>query len=69
MRMDRGQALSAYEVVNDYSEEELSRIIFEYGEERHARRIARQIAKVRKRRKIETTTELSELIKSVIPAK
>ena len=69
MRMDRGQALSAYEVVNDYSEEELSRIIFEYGEERHARRIARQIAKVRKRRKIETTTGLSELIKSVIPAK
>ena len=69
MRMDRGQALSAYEVVNDYSEEELSRIIFEYGEERHARRIARQIAKVRKQRKIETTTELSELIKSVIPAK
>ena len=55
--------------MNDYSEEELSRIIFEYGEERHARRIARQIAKVRKQRKIETTTELSELIKSVIPAK
>lgn len=69
MRMDRGQALSAYEVVNEYSEEELSRIIFEYGEERCARKIARRIAEARAKRKIETTTELSELIKSAFPAK
>lgn len=69
MRMDRGQALSAYEVVNEYPEEELSRIIFEYGEERNARKIARRIAETREKKKIETTTELSELIKSVFPAK
>ncbi len=69
MRMDRGQELSAYEVVNEYSEEELSRIIFEYGEERCARKIARRIAEAREKKKIETTTELSELIKSAFPAK
>lgn len=67
MRMNRDDALSAYEVVNEYSESELSRIIFKYGEERFARQIAREIVKARETGKIETTLELSELIKRAYP--
>ncbi len=69
MRMNRDDSLSAYEVVNEYSEEALSRIIFEYGEERFARQIARNIVANRKETPIETTFQLSDVIKSAVPAK
>lgn len=68
MRMDRENPLSAYEVVNEYSEDDLGRIIREYGEERWAARIAQFIAEERKKKKIETTQELTEIIKKAIPA-
>lgn len=67
MRMNRDDPISAYEVVNEYSEEKLSRIIYEYGEERFARRIARRIAERRAEKPIETTSQLNEIIKSAIP--
>lgn len=69
MRMDETSSLSAYEVVNRYKEEELARIIFEYGEDRDARRIARQIARRRETKPIETTFELVEAIKAAKTAK
>ncbi len=68
MRMDRESPLSAYEVVNEYSEAELARIIFEYGEERFSRRIAQKIVESRENMPIVSTLELSELIKSAMPA-
>ncbi len=68
MRMSREDKLSAYEVVNGYDEAELRRIIFEYGEEKFAARIASRIVEARGSAPIETTTELSELIKSAVPA-
>ena len=67
MRMDTTAALDAYEVVNSYSEDELRRIIYEYGEERFAPKIASAIVRRRADATIETTFELSDLIKSVIP--
>ena len=69
MRMDQRNALSAYEVVNDYSEENLSRILHEYGEERLARKIAHTICVSRQQAPIRTTGELIEIIKRSIPAK
>ena len=69
MRMDQRNALSAYEVVNDYSEENLSRILHEYGEERFARKIANNICVSRQQAPIRTTGELIEIIKRSIPAK
>jgi len=69
MRMDPGAALSAYQVVNDYSEEELAKLIFRYGEERWAKRIAKFIGEKRKGKPVETTGELVEIIKAAIPAK
>ena len=69
MRMNRDDALSAYEVVNTYSEEDLTRIIFNYGEERFARQIAKATVAYREKKEIKTTFELSEIIKSAIPAK
>jgi 16S rRNA (cytosine1402-N4)-methyltransferase len=68
MRMDQSQKLTAADVVNDYSEEELERIIREYGEERWAKRIAAQIVKRRKIRPVRTTFELVDVIKEAIPA-
>lgn len=68
MRMDRCQALSAYDVVNTYSEGELTRIIFEYGEERWSKRIAQFIIKARSEKPLETTGELVDIIKKAIPA-
>lgn len=68
MRMDRRQAKSAYDVVNTYSEEELRRILYEYGEEKFAPRIAARIVKERETAPIQTTNQLSELIKNAIPA-
>ncbi len=69
MRMNREDSLSAYEVVNEYSETRLAQIIFDYGEERFARQIARGIVAARSERPVETTFQLSEIIKSSIPAK
>jgi 16S rRNA (cytosine1402-N4)-methyltransferase len=68
MRMDPSQRISALEVVNQYSEENLSRIIFEYGEDRWARRIAKFIVEARKVKPLQTTAELVEVITSAIPA-
>ena len=68
MRMDRRQQKSAYDVVNSYSEEALRRILYEYGEERFAPRIAARIVSEREKAPIRTTNELSELIKSAMPA-
>lgn len=69
MRMNRENSLSAYEVVNNYEEEEIYRIIRDYGEEKFAKRIARFIVENREKKPIETTLELVEIIKSAIPAK
>ena len=68
MRMDTDAPLSAYEVVNEYSEEELKRIFFEYGEEKFSARIASSIVKERSLSPIETTSRLAEIIKASIPA-
>jgi 16S rRNA (cytosine1402-N4)-methyltransferase len=68
MRMDATAALDAYEVVNTWSEEELKRILFEYGEERYAPRIAKAIAQYRQEKNVETTLELVDIIKSAMPA-
>ena len=68
MRMDTDSPLSAYEVVNEYQEDELKRIIFEYGEERFAPRIAAAICKRRALSPIKTTYELTDIIKGAIPA-
>ncbi|OPL07989.1 MAG: ribosomal RNA small subunit methyltransferase H [delta proteobacterium ML8_F1] len=67
MRMDQTAGLKASDVVNDYSEEELSRIIMAYGEERWAQRIAAFIVTQRSIKPIETTFELVEVIKKAIP--
>ena len=67
MRMDKTQRLSAKEVVNSYSEEDLANIIYEYGEERFSRRIAKNICEQRKIKEIETTKELVEIIEKSIP--
>lgn len=69
MRMNRDEVLSAYEVVNTYREEELYRIIRDYGEEKFAKRVASFIVKARDEKKIETTLELVDIIKAAIPAK
>ena len=69
MRMDTDSPISAYHVVNEYSEAELKRIIFEYGEEKFAPRIASAIVRAREEKPIETTVELSNVIKSAIPQK
>lgn len=69
MRMDRNQALSAYEVVNNYSKEELARIFFKYGEDKFSNNIAKKIVEYRKNKPIETTLELVEVIKTAVPMK
>lgn len=69
MRMNREDSLSAYEVVNKYSEDELARIFFDYGEERYSKSIAKKICEKRKEKNIETTLELVDIIKSAMPAK
>lgn len=69
MRMNQSQALSAYEVVNTYSEKELERIFYEYGEEKYARSIAKGIVKAREEKEIKTTLELVEVIKNNVPEK
>ena len=68
MRMDDSAPLSAYEVVNTWSEERLNRILWDYGEERYARRITAAILAARAQKPVESTLELVELIKSAMPA-
>lgn len=69
MRMDQKQSVTARSVVNDWSREELRRILFEYGEERYAPLIAAGIERYRQKKTIESTLELVEIIRSVMPAK
>ncbi|MBR0351214.1 MAG: 16S rRNA (cytosine(1402)-N(4))-methyltransferase RsmH [Clostridia bacterium] len=68
MRMDKTQNIDAKFVVNTYKEDELSKIIYEYGEERFSRQIAKNICLYRKNKEIETTKELVEIIEKSIPA-
>lgn len=67
MRMDTSAPLTAYEVVNQWSYEELRRILYEYGEERYAPAIARAVVRTRETRAIETTLELVDVIKGAMP--
>lgn len=69
MRMDRRQKLTARDVVNELSEKKLAEIIFKYGEERFARKIAREIVRRRKEEPIETTLELAKIVEEVVPKK
>lgn len=69
MRMDRRQTLNAKEIVNEYSEAELTRILRDYGEEKFAKNIAKHIVAARKDKPLKTTGELNEIIKAAIPAK
>jgi 16S rRNA (cytosine1402-N4)-methyltransferase len=69
MRMDNRKNMTARDIVNDYTEEELSRILWEYGEEKYARSIARHIVAYRARKTIDTTEELNDIIRGSIPAK
>lgn len=68
MRMNREDRLTAFEVVNQWPREELQRILFDYGEERYAPRIASAIERKRQERPIETTLELVEIIRAALPA-
>ena len=67
MRMDKTQTLDAKTVINTYEEEKLANIIYEYGEERFSRKIAKNICEYRKQKEIETTKELVEIIEKSIP--
>ena len=67
MRMDKTQSLDAKTVVNTYEEEKLANLIYEYGEERFSRKIAKNICEYRKQKEIETTKELVEIIEKSIP--
>ena len=68
MRMDNRKSLNAYTVVNTYSEQELKKILFEYGEERFAPQIAAAIIRAREKKAIESTAELSDIVKYAIPS-
>lgn len=68
MRMNREQSLSARDVVNEYSEDDLTSILFRYGEEKYARSISRAIVNRRKQSPIESTMELVEIIQTSVPA-
>lgn len=69
MRMDQSNPFSAYDVVNTYSDKELARIFFEYGEEKYSNSIAKNIVKYREAKSIETTLELVDIIKKSVPEK
>ena len=68
MRMDTGDALTAYDVVNTWDENRLNRILWDYGEERYARKITGAILSHRERKPIETTLELVDIIRGAMPA-
>ena len=67
--MNKDNPLSAYEVVNNYSKEELTKIFYKYGEDKFSKNIAKKIVEYRKEKPIETTLELVEVIKSAVPIK
>lgn len=67
MRMDQTQSLTAKEIINNYSEEDLTKIIFEYGEEKFARNISKKICEYRKNKEITTTGELVKIINEAVP--
>ena len=67
MRMDTSNGITAKEIVNQYSEEKLAKILWEYGEERFSRQIAKNICKMREKKEIQTTKELVEIIEDTIP--
>ena len=69
MRMDKDNPLSAYEVVNNYSKEQLANIFYKYGEDKFSNNIAKKIVEYRQNKKIETTLELVEIIKAAVPMK
>ena len=69
MRMDRDNPLSAYEVVNNYSKEQLANIFYKYGEDKFSNNIAKKIVEYRANKPIETTLELVEVIKTAVPMK
>ena len=69
MRMDQRQSLTARDIVNEYSEAELTRIIRDYGEDKFAGSIARHIVRARQEHPVETTLELAEIVKESIPMK
>lgn len=68
MRMDQSQELDAYQLVNTLSQKELANIFYKYGGEKFSRQIARQIVEKRRKKPIETTFELVDVIKEAIPA-
>jgi len=69
MRMDKDNPLSAYEVVNNYSKEQLANIFYKYGEDKFSNNIAKKIVEYRQNKEIETTLELVEIIKTAVPMK
>ena len=69
MRMDKNQYLTAYEIVNYYSYDDLKKIFYEYGEEKYSANIAKKICHMRDKKPIETTLELADIITSSLPAR
>lgn len=69
MRMDRRQKTTAYEIINSWPKDKIAAILKDYGEERFSRRLAKAITEERRKKKIETTTQLAELIKRNVPKK
>ena len=69
MRMDREESRTAWDIVNTYSEQELFRVIRDYGEDRFAKNIAKHIVKQREEKPVETTGELVKIIQGAIPMK
>ncbi len=69
MRMNKEQDLTAMEIINSYSEDELEKIFHEYGEEKFSRKIANKIINIRKTKKVETTYELDDIVRNVVPGK
>lgn len=67
LRMDKNKVVNASDVVNSFSEEDLSDILFKFGEEKNSKKIAREICSHREKNKIETTTELSSIIRQITP--
>jgi 16S rRNA (cytosine1402-N4)-methyltransferase len=67
LRMDKSKVINAADVVNSYSEEDLANIIFQYGEEKNSRKIAKVICEVRREKQIQTTLELSNIITELTP--
>ena len=68
MRMDQDQELTAFDVVNNYSKDELAKIFYKYGEDKFSNNIAKKICEYRKNKPIETTLELVEIIKTAVPS-